>query len=233
VILTVVAIMIVTGLLTYVVPKVVKVFEESGQTLPLLTRGLIAISEFLQQWGLWILLAILVIGIVLHFIFRQPAARLALHRFYLKLPLLRNLVRSLNTAAMARTLAIMAGSGVPLLAALSASSQVIRNLAMREAMQTVRTDVGEGMSLSKALAKSGLFPPLLTQMVASGESSGQVDKMLEKSAQLQENEIEARSTIIIGLFEPMMILLMGAIVLLIVLAILLPIFDLNELIYAR
>jgi general secretion pathway protein F len=213
VILTVVAILIVTGLLTYVVPKVVKVFEESGQALPLLTRGMITI--------------------IFRFIFKQPGPKLALHHFILRMPLFGNIVRNLNTSTMARTLAIMSGSGVPLLSAMSASSQVVNNLAMRVAMEQARIDVGEGMSLSKALKKSGLFPPLLTQMVASGESSGRLDEMLEKSAQVQENELEARTSIMVGLFEPMMILVMGAIVLLIVLAILLPIFDLNELIYAR
>ena len=233
VILTVVAILIVTGLLTYVVPKVVKVFEESGQTLPLLTRGMITISEFMQTWGLWLLLAIVLGSIIFHVVFKQPGPKLALHHFILGLPLIGNIVRNLNTSTMARTLAIMSGSGVPLLSAMTASSQVVNNLAMRSAMEKARIDVGEGMSLNMALKKSGLFPPLLTQMVASGESSGRLDEMLEKSAQVQENELEARTSILVGLFEPMMILVMGAIVLLIVLAILLPIFDLNELIYAR
>ena len=233
VILTVVAVLIVTGLLTYVVPKVVKVFEESGQALPLLTRGMIAVSEFLQTWGLWILLAIISAFIVFRFISRQPAVKLRLHQFILGLPLFGSIARNLNTSTMARTLAIMTSSGVPLLTAMTASSQVVSNLAMRKAMEQARIDVGEGMSLSKALKKSGFFPPLLTQMVASGESSGRLDRMLEKSAEVQENELEARTSIIVGLFEPMMILIMGAIVLVIVLAILLPIFDLNELIYSR
>ena len=233
VILTTVAILIVVALLTYVVPKVVKVFEESGQQLPLLTRGLIGLSDFLQSWGLLILL-VLVVGVaVFRLVFRQPRAKLALHRFYLRVPLLRSIVRNLNTAAMARTLAIMSGSGVPLLTAMQASSRVVRNEAMKKAVIDARTEVGEGVSLSKALKKSGLFPPILTQMVASGESSGELDKMLEKSANVQENELEARTAMLVGVFEPMMILVMGAVVLVIVLAILLPIFDLNELIYAR
>ena len=233
IILTVVAVLIVTGLLTYVVPKVVKVFEESGQALPLLTRGMIAVSEFLQTWGVWILLAIVLGTIIFRFIARQPSTRLLLDQFMLGVPLLGSIVRNLNTSTMARTLAIMSASGVPLLTAMSASSQVVGNLAMRKAMEQARVDVGEGMSLSKALKKSGLFPPLLTQMVASGESSGRLDEMLEKSAEVQENELEARTSIMVGLIEPMMILIMGAIVLVIVLAILLPIFDLNELIYSR
>ncbi len=233
VILTLVAILIVTGLLTYVVPKVVKVFEESGQTLPLLTRGMIAISDFLQNWGLWILLVIIAGAVTFHFIFRQPGPKLALHKFLLGVPMLSSIIRNLNTSVMARTLAIMSGSGVPLLSAMTASSKVVNNMAMRQAIEQARIDVGEGMSLSKALKKSKLFPPLLTQMVASGESSGKLSQMLEKSAQVQENELEARTSIMVGLFEPMMILVMGAVVLVIVLAILLPIFDLNELIYAK
>ncbi|MFW2440438.1 MAG: type II secretion system inner membrane protein GspF [Arenicellales bacterium] len=233
IILTLVAILIVTGLLTYVVPKVVKVFEESGQTLPLLTRGMIAISDFLQNWGLWILLALFLGGIAFHFFFKQPGPKLALHKFLLGVPMLSSIIRNLNTSVMARTLAIMSGSGVPLLSAMTASSRVVNNLAMRQAMEQARIDVGEGMSLNKALKKSKLFPPLLTQMVASGESSGKLAQMLEKSAEVQENELEARTSIMVGLFEPMMILVMGAVVLVIVLAILLPIFDLNELIYAK
>ena len=233
VILTTVAILIVVALLTYVVPKVVKVFEESGQQLPLLTRGLIGLSDFLQSWGLLILL-VLVVGVaVFRLVFRQPRAKLALHRFYLRVPLLRSIVRNLNTAAMARTLPIMSGSGVPLLTAMQASSREVRNEAMKKSVITARTEVGDGVSLSNALKKSSLFPTLLTQMVASGESSGELDKMLEKSANVQENELEARTAMLVGVFEPMMILVMGAVVLVIVLAILLPIFDLNELIYAR
>jgi general secretion pathway protein F len=194
---------------------------------------MIAISEFLQTWGLWILLALVLGSFIFRLLFRQPGPKLALHQFVLGLPLFGSIVRNLNTSVMARTLAIMSGSGVPLLSAMTASSQVVNNLAMRKAMEQARIDVGEGVSLSKALKKSRLFPPLLTQMVASGESSGRLYEMLEKSAQVQENELEARTSIMVGLFEPMMILIMGGIVLVIVLAILLPIFDLNELIYAK
>jgi general secretion pathway protein F len=233
VILTIIAILIVSALLTYVVPKVVKVFEESGQTLPLLTRGLINVSEFLQTWGIWILLIILLSFIVFKKFFNRPGPRSALHSFYLRVPVLRNITRNINTAAMARTLSIMVGSGVPLLKSMQASSQVLQNDAMKSAMVAAKTEVGEGVPLSKALKHSGLFPPLLAQMVASGESSGQLDKMLEKTAEVQENELEARTSMLVGLFEPAMILTMGVVVLVIVLAILLPIFDLNELIYDR
>lgn len=233
VILTSVAIMIVVGLMTYVVPKIVRVFEESGQTLPLLTRGLLGVSDFLQNWGLWIMLGLAVGFVVLRLIFNKPGPRRSMHRLYLRIPVLRNIIRNLNTAGMARTLAIMSGSGVPLLTAMQASSRVLTNDAMRAAMEVARAEVGEGAPLSKALKKSGLFPALLIQMVASGESSGKLDEMLDKSANVQENELEARTAILVGLFEPLMILTMGAIVLIIVLAILLPIFDLNELIYAR
>jgi len=231
--LSVVAVLIVAGLLTYVVPKVVRVFEESGQTLPLLTRGLLALSDFLQQWGGWLLL-VLALGILaFRAVSRLPGPRLRLHRYYLTIPLLRSIIRNLNTANMARTLAIMTGSGVPLLTAMQASSRVLGNAAMHAAMEQARHDVGEGVPLSRALKKSGLFPPLLIQMVASGEAGGRLAEMLEKSARVQENELEARMAVLVGLFEPLMILVMGGIVLLIVLAILLPVFDLNELIYAR
>lgn len=230
VILTVVAILIVTGLLTYVVPEVVKVFQDVGQQLPLLTRALIGLAAFLKGYGLWLLLAGALLGTGLTLMFRQPRPRLELHRFLLRLPLVRRLVRGMNTARMARTLAIMAGSGVPLLSAMSAAAEVTRNLVLRAALHAAREEVREGVSLAKALARCGEFPPILVQMVASGEASGQLDKMLDKAALTQERELETRIAVLVGLFEPLMILLMGAVVLIIVLAILLPIFDLNQLV---
>jgi general secretion pathway protein F len=228
--LIVVAVLIVAGLVVYVVPKVVKVFEDTGQELPLLTRLLIAISEFIQQYGLFMGGILLVAVIALTIIFRQPIPRYFLHRTFLVTPGIRRLSRGTNTARMARTLAIMVGSGVPLLSAMKASSEVVVNRALRKALQTAASEVGEGVSLNRAIARSKQFPPLLTQMIASGERSGQLDKMLEKSATALERELESRISIAVRLFEPIMILLMGGIVFAIVLAILLPIFDLNQLI---
>ncbi len=230
IILTLVAILIVVGLLTYVVPQVVKVFEDTGQQLPVLTRALISLSEFLRAYGFWILGAGALAGAAGAVILRQRRARFGLHRLFLQLPGIRRLSRGVNTARMARTLAIMAGSGVPLLSAMRAAEGVVTNLVLREDLRVAAEDVAEGISISRALGRSGHFPPLLVQMVASGESSGQLDRMLDKAASAMERELEARIAVLVGLFEPAMILIMGAVVLLIVLAILLPIFDLNQLI---
>lgn len=229
-ILTVVAVLIVVGLLTYVVPKVVKVFEDSGQELPWLTRALIGLSEFLQQYGPWLLLAAVVALIAWSLLLRQPQVRYALHGAYLRMPGIRRLTRGVNSARMARTLAILAGSGVPLLSAMRSCEGVIGNLVLRGNLRDAAAEVAEGVSINKALARSGNFPPLLVQMVASGETSGRLDEMLDKAATALERELESRIAVLVGLFEPVMILLMGGLVLVIVLAILLPIFDLNQLI---
>ncbi len=229
-ILTVVAILIVAGLLTYVVPQVVKVFEDTGQQLPWLTRALIGLSEFLQDYGLWIVGILFVLASALMFMFRDPKKRYVFHNLLLNIPGVRRLSRTLNTARMARTLAIMTGSGVPLLSAMRATEGVVSNLVLRGNLADAAEEVSEGVSISRALGKSQNFPPLLTQMVASGESSGQLDHMLDKAASALERELESRVAVLVGFFEPAMIVVMGGIVLVIVLAILLPIFDLNQLI---
>jgi len=230
VILTAVSIMIVVGLLTYVVPKVVGVFENSGQTLPLLTRILIAMGDFMQAYGLWILGAGVLVIAALTVVFRMETPRYRLHQAILRTPGLRRLSRGLNTARMARTLAIMVSSGVPLLASMRAAEGVVSNVVLKANLQEAAGEVAEGVSINRALGRRGNFPPLLIQMVASGEASGELGNMLEKAASVMERELESRVALLVGLFEPFMILLMGGVVLLIVLAILLPIFDLNTLI---
>lgn len=230
VILVVVAFAIVMFLFAYVMPKVIRVFEDTGQALPLLTRVFVALTDAVQQYGLWAALALALGGAGLAAWLRLPGPRLRFHALLLRLPGIRRLSRGLNTARMARTLAIMVGSGVPLLNAMQAAGEVLGNLVLRRALEAAAMEVREGVSLHRALARSGQFPPILVQMVASGEASGQLGEMLEKAAVTHEREMEARVGVLVGLFEPMMILLMGAIVLLIVLAILLPIFDINQLI---
>lgn len=230
VILSVVSVLIVVGLLTYVVPKVVAVFENSGQTLPVLTRILIAVGEFLQQYGLWMLAFIALAALALMIIFRMERPKYHLHRTILRLPGLRRLSRGLNTARMARTLAIMVGSGVPLLTSMRAAEGVVSNVVLKADLKEAAGEVAEGVTINRALGRRGRFPPLLIQMVASGESSGELGNMLEKAASVMERELESRVAVLVGLFEPFMILFMGCVVLLIVLAILLPIFDLNTLI---
>ncbi len=228
--LTGVAILIVAGLLTYVVPQVVQVFVSLNQQLPALTRSLIALSEFLQQHG-WLVLTVLAIGTVAWVqALRRVGFRRRVHQGLLRLPLLARLVRGTNTARFARTFSILMASGVPVLEALRISAQVLSNLPMREAVEQAATRVKEGSSLHKAISASGYFPPMTVQLIASGEASGRLENMLERAAAQQERETETLIAALLGIFEPVLILLMGGVVLVIVLAILLPIFDLNQLV---
>ncbi len=230
IILMVVAVVIVVGLLVYVMPKVVRVFTDTGQELPFLTQALIAISDFLRDHGAWILISFVAIFVLISLALRHPGLRFRIHQWFLKMPGIRNFARNINSASMARTLAIMVGSGVPLLASMQSGVDVLSNLAMKDALQKAASEGQEGASLSRTLSSSGYFPPLLTQMIASGEQSGSLSHMLEKSALALERELENRINVLVSLFEPLMILFMGVIVLIIVLSILLPIFDLNQLI---
>lgn len=230
ILLTLVSIAIIIGLMTYVVPQVVRVFEDNDQALPVLTRGLIAISEFLQDHGLLLLMILGSVILLLVILLRFERPRTAFHRLILLTPGIRRLSRSLNTSRMARTLSILIGSGVPLISALESSAEVVLNKVLRRHLQEATREVEQGASLNRALLRRGSFPPLFTQMVASGESSGRLGEMLEKSATALEREAESRISVVVSLFEPMMILIMGVVVLVIVLAILLPIFDLNQLI---
>ena len=230
ILLTLVSIVIIIGLMTYVVPKVVRVFEDNEQVLPLLTRILIQISEFLQNYGI-ILGLILAAGVFLFtMMIRYPGPKFSFHTMILGTPGIRRLSKSLNTARMARTLAILIGSGVPLLSALKSASDVLMNVVLKSHLVKASEEVEQGASLSRALSRSKIFPALFTQMVASGEASGRLSEMLEKSATALEKESESRIAIIVSLFEPLMILFMGLVVLIIVLAILLPIIDLNQII---
>ena len=202
VILTVVAILIVVGLLVYVVPQVVKVFEDTGQALPFLTTALIAISEFMLEYGVWIAAGIAVLAVAFGLALKNDKIRYGLHRIFLKLPGVKRLSRSMNTARMSRTLAIMAGSGVPLLSGMRASEGVVSNLVLRKNLKDAAVEVAEGIPINRALARSGNFPPLLVQMVASGEQSGRLDEMLDKAATALERELESRIAVLVGLFEP-------------------------------
>ncbi|MGD8559831.1 MAG: type II secretion system inner membrane protein GspF [Gammaproteobacteria bacterium] len=230
VLLTVVAILVVVGLLTYVVPKIVQVFDSIGQELPILTKGLIATSEFLAANGVYLLFGILAILVIFSYLLRIENFRKSFHRFLLTLPLVGRLVKGLNAARFARTLSIVAASGVPILDGLRISSQVISNLPMREAVLTAANKVREGSAISKALDASKYFPPMTIHLIASGEASGNIEKMLERAADSQEREMEALIAGLLAIFEPVLILTMGGVVLVIVLAILLPIFDMNQLV---
>jgi general secretion pathway protein F len=227
--LTVVALFIVTGLLTYVVPQVVSVFEQTHQRLPWLTVALIEVSTAVQAYGAGVgLLTVIAAGLGWRLL-RRPAYRRRWHALLLRLPVLGRLLRSLQTARTARTLAILVGSGVPLLRALQAARGVITLLPMRQALEQVAERVREGGSLSRAIAATGLFPPVLAHLAASGEHSGRLAEMLERVADIQSRELDARVQTFTALLEPLLILFMGAVVLVIVLAILLPVFEMNQL----
>jgi len=230
VILTVMSILVVGGLLTYVVPEVIKVFSDTGQQLPGLTVALIAVSEFMQDWFVYLLLAALFGFIIFKKLLQQAAFKKRYHQFLLKLPILGNVVLGGNSAQFARTLSILAASGVPILEAMRIAVKVMDNIPMREAVEEASQQVSEGSSLSATLEKSGYFNPMLINLIASGEATGQLEQMLERAAINQERELETTMAMLMGLLEPLLIVIMGGVVLVIVLAILLPVLDLNQLV---
>jgi general secretion pathway protein F len=227
---TSVSILVVTGLLTYVVPQVVAVFENSHQTLPVLTRILISVSGLLRDYGLFLLLALVGAAFMFQAALKREAVRHRWHLTLLRLPLIGRLTRTVNTARLTSTLAILSGSGVPLLSALHASAGVVANLPMRSAVDEIYKRVREGGSMSRAIASTGMFPPVMTHLVASGEKSGRLPEMLDRIATQQTQELDSRVLSLTALLEPLLILLMGGVVLLIVLAILMPIFEMNQMV---
>lgn len=228
--LIIVATAMVTGLLTYVVPQVVQVFADMGQELPRLTRWLIASSDFLRYNGIWLLLLLAGMVISVQMALRNEKMRFRFHDLQLRMPFLSRLVRSLNASRFSRTLSILVDSGVPLLDALRIASQVVTNLPMRNAVEQAAQLVSEGTSLHLALEHSGYFPPLTIHLVASGEASGKLDEMLERAATSQERDLSAAISLVLSILGPVVILVMGGMVLLIVMAMLMPIFELNELV---
>lgn len=230
VILTIMAITIVSFLLAYVVPEVVKVFEDSGQTLPTITILMIASSDILRDYYLLIIGVVVAIASIFSALYKQPASKEKIHELFLKLPLVGRLTRGANTARFTRTLSILVASGVSLLEALKISGQVVENLPMRHAILDAGARVREGSNLAKSLDVSGYFPPIVVNLIASGEVSGNLDEMLERSSVNQEQELETLITTLMGILEPLLIVIMAVVVLMIVLAILLPIFNLNQLV---
>lgn len=225
----VVAVLVIVGLMTYVVPQVVEVFRQGKQALPFLTRALIFISDMLRSWG-WLMALAIGGGIAgMRYALREDAVRRRWDAWLLGLPLLGRHLRAIDTARFSSTLAILVGSGVPLLSALDAGRQVIRRLPIREAVAQAADRVREGVSLSVALRQTQAFPPLLTHMIASGEATGQLETMLVRTAALQQNEVENRTSTLTTLLEPLLLLFMGSTVLLIVLAVMQPIIEVNTL----
>ena len=231
ILVTIVALSIVTGLLVYVVPQVVQVFQQSRQSLPLLTRALIALSDFLRAAWPYIVALIIGVAVTARMVLRREAARRSWHAFLLSLPWLGSLIRGVNTSRFASTLAILVGGGVPLLSALASGARVMTNLVMRDAIERAIERVREGTGLARALGETRAFPPLLIHLVASGEVSGKLEQMLGRAAHLETQALERRLAVFLTLLEPVMILVMGGVVLMIVLAILLPIIEINQLVH--
>ena len=230
ILLTCVALLVVAGLMIWVVPQVIGVFEQAQQALPWATRVLVGLSGMIERFGAWLLLPpalLLVAGIAAS---RLPALRVAWQRGVLKVPVLGRLIRAADTARFARTLALLVGSAVPLLEALNIAAQVVGNATLREALARVAVRVREGQGLARALGESGQFPPVALRLIASGEKSGRLDAMLFDAAAQQERELDTALGIATTVLGPGVILLVGALVLFIVLAILLPIFSLNTLV---
>ncbi len=230
IVLTVLALLIVSGMLVYVVPKVVGVFSNTGRELPGLTVFLIALSTFLRNYGLVLLLAIIGAAFAARRALRQPGPRRWRDALLLRIPLVAKLVRGSNTAQFTRTFSILTGSGVPVLEALRISAEVVTNIPMREAVEDAAARVREGAPIGKSLAIGGYFPPLCVHLISSGEASGKLEAMLGRAAANQEREMDGLIAALLGILEPALIVTMGIIVLIIVLAILLPIFELNQLV---
>jgi len=229
-IVTAVAITIVIFLLAYVVPQIVSVFENSKQKLPFLTIAMLAVSDLFRHWGWLAALILTALFFGWRHALRDPLVRMRWHRWLLVAPFYGRFERSLNTSRFASTLAITISSGVPILRALRTSRDTLSNAAMREQVEDATASVREGMSLARALAVHPHFPPMLIHMIRAGEVTGELPVMLNRAAQMQEQDLERRALTIASLLEPVLILTMGVVVLLIVLAVLMPIIEINQLV---
>jgi general secretion pathway protein F len=229
-IVTIIAFGIVTFLLSYVVPQVVNVFATSKQQLPFLTIMMMALSGFVRKWWWAVLIAVVLLAWLVRSILAQPGPRLAFDRWLLTAPLLGKLVRGYNTVRFASTLGILTAAGVPILRALQAASETLSNRAMRDNIDDAIVRVREGTSLSRALGNTKTFPPVLVHLIRSGEATGDVTTMLDRAAEGEANELERRTMFLTSLLEPLLILAMGGVVLVIVLAVMMPIIELNNLV---
>jgi len=228
--LVVTAISIISFMLAYVVPKVVSIFENFGQELPILTRIMIASSDFIRGYWYAIILGTIFVIWAIRRLLKKEGPKRRYHHLLLKLPIIGTVTRGINTARFTQTLSILAGSSVPILEALRIAAQVVVNVPMREAVEEATLRIREGGMISKSLAASKLFPPMTTHLIASGESSGKLEEMLVRAAQVQEREVDGLISTLLGIMQPLLVIFMAGVVLLIVLAILLPIFEINNLI---
>ena len=230
IVLTAMCVVVVAGLLTYVVPQVVAVFESGGNSLPWLTRALLVVSAFLREWGLLLLSLTALGGFAFMRWLRAKSARRRFEGLLLRLPLIGRLLRSLGAARFTRTFSILIGSAVPALEGLRIAGATVGNLPMSEAIEAAAERVREGAPIGRSLAASGLFPPLTVHLVSSGESSGRLEEMLGRAADAEERELDRLLTAFVGLLGPLLIVAMGILVLLIVFAMLQPIFEMNTLV---
>lgn len=231
VLLLLVSLAVLWGLLNKVVPKIVTIFDSEGSVLPLPTRVLLAVSEFTQSYAIYVLIILVFSVLAFKYQMRSNEAfKKAMHGIYLKMPLVSHFILGNDVEAFASTLSILSRSGVPLVEALKIAGEVMSNLWIREAVADACTNVSEGGSLSRALSKSDYFPPMLVQMIASGESSGELDQMLDRAAANQQRELSSLITNMLALFAPMMTVVMAGLVLAIVLAIMLPMISLNQMV---
>jgi len=224
------AVAIISFMLATVVPRIVSVFENAAGELPALTRYLIATSDFMRNHWLALIIGVAAVIYGIWWLLQREGPKRSYHRFLLRMPITGRLTRGINTARFTRTLSILAGSGVPILDAFKISAEVIENLPMRDAVTEASLRVREGASISRSLAASKLFPPMMIHLIASGETGGKLEEMLSRTANYQEREVDGLIATLLGILQPLLIVLMGAVVMTIVLAILLPIFEINNLI---
>jgi general secretion pathway protein F len=229
-ILTITAVLVIAGLLTYVVPEVVKIFENMDQKLPALTVGLIAVADFVKNWGLYVLAGVIGGVVLFRQVLKRPGPRRSWHLFLLRVPIVGRILRESDAGRFTRTLSVLLQSGVSMLEALRITSKALVLLPMREAIGQAATNVHEGVSLHRAIQQTKRIPPLTVHLIANGEASGNLETMLETASRTHDRNVQTTLATLMALLEPLLILTMGIIVCLIVVAILLPIFDLNTMV---
>jgi general secretion pathway protein F len=226
-VVAVVAVIVVTILLVGVVPKMVDTFEHMEQELPLLTRIMIGISEFLQHYGVYFLAGLVLAGFLFSLAYKREAFRRRMHALYLRIPMISRVIKEVNTSRFLRTYSILLSSSVSATSGMNISARVLGSLPIRESLRDASDRVREGASIANSLTRTGYFSPMTLNLVSSGEASGNLPEMLERAGDGQERTLQASVAMIVGIMEPLMIVIMGVLVLLIVLAILMPIFQMN------
>ena len=230
IILIITSILVVSGLMVYIVPKVIQVFENNNAELPAITKILVSISDRVRKYGLTVSIIFMVLIVTFIFALQNHEFRFKWHRFLLKLPLVGSFIRVSQSARFTRTLGILTKSTVPIVQALSLSGKVINNLVIKNSVEKTASQVREGSSLSQSLKNNGYFPPMTIRLINSGEQSGILSDMLERAADTQERDVNHKLRSIVSVMQPVAILIVGMMILLIVLAMLLPIFQMNTII---